>query len=103
MHDVVLKSVSVSELSNIGHHHRILAAHLQRILAGTLEIELRVRIDVVIEISDLYVAGRKNDIGLAECPHHIHGADLTRLQLVGIDIELNLPPRSAKRLRDSRA
>ena len=80
---VVLQSVSVFELADIRHQDRILAVHLDGILIRVLQIELRVRIDVVVQVPDLHVAGRKNDVGLAQRPHHIHRADLPGFQLEG--------------------
>ena len=100
MNDVVLKSVGILELADVRHQHRIVAVHLDRILAGILQIELRVRIDVVVEISDLNVARRKNDVRLTQGPHHVHRTDLPGFQLERIDIELDLTPWSAKRLRN---
>ena len=70
------------------------------ILVRVLEIELGVGINVVVQISDLHIAGRKNDISLAQRAHDVHRTDLPGFEFERIDVELDLTPRPAKRLRD---
>src|SRR4029077_11227555 len=101
--DVVLQRMRVLELSNVRHEYRAGAVHFDWILAGVLQVELRIRVDVVVKVSDLDVAGRQDHVRLTERPNYVHGADLPRFELERIDIELDLPPRSAERLRNRRA
>src|SRR5581483_5801840 len=83
MDGVVLERVRILELPDVGHQHRVCAVHFDRILAGVLEIELGVRVDVVVQIPDLHVTGGKDYVRLTQAPHNVHRADLSRLQLGG--------------------
>ncbi len=58
---------------------------------------------VVVKIPDLHIAGGKNDVGLAQRAHNVHGADLPRFQLQRIHVELNLAPGSAEGLWNRRS
>ena len=100
MDHVVLQSMGILKRSHVRHQNRILAVHFDGILAGILQIELCIRIDVVVQISDLNVACGKNNVRLVERSNDVHRTNLSGLEFERIDVKLDLPPRSTEWLRD---
>ena len=102
-HNVELPRVGVFRFADIGHANRRLAHYLQRRLIHVVQFELAVGVNVVVVMSDFDVSRGQHDIGLIDGPHHIHRAQLAGFQLVGVNVEHDLPPSSAKRLRNGSA
>ena len=65
--------------------------------------ELAVGVDVVVELADLHVARRKNQVGVVHRPHHVHQAQLMRFELVRIGVDHDLAVSAAERLRHAGA
>src|SRR5256884_653768 len=102
-YDVGLDGLGVYGFADIADKHRGLR------LADTLErhgVDVRGRrslavgIEVVIVRTDFDVAGGKNQVGVVDFAHHVHGTQLMRLELQRIDVNHDLAIAPAERLRE---
>ena len=94
----------INRVTDIGYHQFGVAFGLERQSVDFLRGgKLAVGVDVVVFRPDAHIAGRQNRIGIVDGAHHIHQAQLMRLQLYGIDIDLNLPVLAAEGLRYRRS
>ena len=103
-HLVVLDLRGVLRLAHVAHQHRGLAHRFERHQVDVLHgIDLAVGIDVVIIRADFHVARRQNQIGFVHRAHHVHDAQLVRLQFERIHIHHDLAIASAEGRRHRRA
>src|SRR5882724_2577376 len=96
--NVVLQCISVLGLAYVGNTDGRLADNLKWRLIHITEAELAVRVNVVIKSTNLDIASGKNNIGLANCPHDVHRAQLSRFQFGRVYVEHELTPPAAERL-----
>ena len=96
---VGLDLVAVLGLGNIGNADRGLAHHLDRQVVDIRNRgQLAVGVEVVVQIANPRIAGRKDQIGHVECADDVHQAQLVRFQLEGVRVDHDLPVLAAKRL-----
>jgi hypothetical protein len=99
-YNVGLNRAGIFGLADVGHHNGAEADALERNLIGVRRFRhLAIGINVVVAISDAHIASGKNQVGVVHRANDIHEAELISLELHGIDIHLDLPVGSAKRLR----
>ena len=82
------ESISLADVSN---QHRRVAHRLKRHCVHRFRVgELAVGVDVEVPRSDAHVSCRENQVGTIHRRHHVVEAQVARLHLERIDIDLNL-------------
>ena len=92
-----------SACPNVGEAQNTIADRLQRHIVHLGRVgKLTVTVDVVVARANAHIARGQNLVGFVYGPHHIHRAELGRLQLYRVDVELNLPVLASEGLRHRR-
>ena len=103
-HNVVLNLIGVLGLAHIVDRGPSRSGSSNRNFSQLLHgVDKAVGVDVIVVGADLDVARRQNQIGTVDGAYNVHGTQLARTQLVGINIDHDLAVFAAKRRRNLRS
>ena len=103
-HDVVLQRAGVHRMADIGDQHGSVAHRLEgHLVHGLGGGKLAVRVNVEVFVPDAHIASGQNQVGAVHGLDHVAQAQVARLQLERIDVDLDLAVGSAKGLWNGRA